>query len=123
LRAVSRLGDRRLIVVGLVGGTMSGLAGVGGGIVIVPMLVLWLGWQQRKAQSASLTAIVPIAIVGAVTYAVGNAVDWRLAIALLIGAVAGAQFGTRLLAHLPERTLRISFGVLLLVASVAAAFK
>jgi uncharacterized membrane protein YfcA len=102
---------------------MSGLAGVGGGIVIVPMLVLWLNWSQRAAQSASLTAIVPIGLVGAITYARDGAVDWRLGLALTIGAVAGARFGTGLLARLPERTLRIAFGVLLLVAAGATALK
>ncbi len=120
---MSAFRDPRLMVVGLIGGLLSGLAGVGGGIVIVPILVLWLGWNQKVAQSASLTAIVPIAVVGVATYAAHDAIDWRLSAALALGAVVGARTGAGLLTRLPERTLKGAFGILLLVAAVATALK
>jgi uncharacterized protein len=120
---VSVARDWRLVVVGLIGGTLSGLTGVGGGVILVPLLVLWLHWGQKAAQSASLTAIIPIALVGAITYASDGAVDWHLGIALAAGAVVGARVGAGLLARLPERTLKGAFGVLLLVAAAASVLK
>ena len=93
--------DARFIVtcigVGLLAGLMSGLFGVGGGTVIVPLLVLILGFDQRLAAGTSLAAIVPTATVGVISYAVHDSVAWIPALILAVGAVGGAQLGTWLL--------------------------
>src|SRR3546814_4941448 len=78
----------------LLAGLLSGLFGVGGGTVIVPLLVLLLGFDQRRAAGTSLAAIVPTATVGVISYAVSGSVAWIPAIILAATAVLGAQIGT-----------------------------
>lgn len=95
--------------VGLAAGLLSGLFGVGGGTVIVPLLVLILGFDQRLAAGTSLAAIVPTASVGVVSYAVSGSVAWVPALILAAGAVVGAQIGSWLLARLPQNALRWGF--------------
>lgn len=95
--------------VGLAAGLLSGLFGVGGGTVIVPMLVLLLGFDQRLAAGTSLAAIVPTATVGVISYAVHGSVAWIPAVILAVGAVIGAQIGTWLLARVPQNALRWGF--------------
>lgn len=95
--------------VGLAAGLLSGLFGVGGGTVIVPMLVLILGFDQKRAAGTSLAAIVPTATIGVVSYAVHGSVAWIPALILAVGAVVGAQLGTWLLARLPQNAIRWGF--------------
>ncbi len=97
------------IAVGLLAGLLSGLFGVGGGTVIVPLLVLILGFDQRLAAGTSLAAIVPIATVGVISYALHGEVAWFAALILAGAAVVGAQVGTWLLARLPQKVLRWGF--------------
>ncbi|UJP10314.1 sulfite exporter TauE/SafE family protein [Microbacterium sp. KUDC0406] len=97
------------IGIGLGAGLLSGLFGVGGGTVIVPMLVLLLHFDQRRAAGTSLAAIVPTAAVGVVSYAVSGSVAWIPALILALGAVVGAQIGTRLLPRISQRALLWGF--------------
>ena len=116
-RADRRL-DARLVAIGVAGGVLSGLLGVGGGIVMVPLLVIWAGYAQREAHAMSLGAIIPISVVGVVTYGAAGEVRPAEAIALSIGAIAGARIGAGLLARLGERSLKLAFGVFLLAIAV-----
>ena len=88
---------------------MSGLFGVGGGTVIVPLLVLILKFDQRLAAGTSLAAIVPTATVGVISYAVHGSVDWIAALILAAGAIVGAQIGSYLLPRVPITALRWGF--------------
>ncbi len=97
------------IGIGLLAGLLSGLFGVGGGTVIVPLLVLVLGFDQRLAAGTSLAAIVPTATVGVISYAVHDSVAWIPALLLAAGAVVGAQVGTWLLPRLSQTLLRWIF--------------
>lgn len=110
------------IGVGLLAGLMSGLFGVGGGTVIVPLLVLALGFDQRFAAGTSLAAIVPTASVGVITYAVDGHVAWIPALILAAGAVGGAQIGTWLLPKLSQTALRWSFVAFLVAVIVSLYF-
>ena len=105
--------DARLVLscigIGLAAGLLSGLFGVGGGTVIVPMLVLLLRFDQRRAAGTSLAAIVPTAAVGVISYAMHGSVTWIPALILAAFAVAGAQIGTWLLARLPQNAVRWGF--------------
>ncbi|WP_447950210.1 sulfite exporter TauE/SafE family protein [Microbacterium aurum] len=120
--AAPRRRDARFVLscigVGLAAGLLSGLFGVGGGTVIVPMLVLLLRFDQRLAAGTSLAAIVPTAAVGVVSYAVHGSVAWIPALILAAGAVVGAQIGTWLLARLPQNALRWGFVAFLAVVIV-----
>jgi uncharacterized membrane protein YfcA len=110
--------DRQLVVIGVLGGVLSGLLGVGGGIVMVPLLVLWARYGQRDAHAASLGAIIPISIAGIVTYGVAGEVKIGPAIALAAGSIFGAQIGAGMLARIDERLLKGVFGAFLLAVAV-----
>ena len=110
------------IGIGLLAGLLSGLFGVGGGTVIVPLLVLILRFDQRLAAGTSLAAIVPTATVGVISYAVHGSVAWIPALILALGAVVGAQIGTWLLPKLSQTVLRWSFVGFLVVVIVSLFF-
>ena len=107
-----------IVVVGLLAGFLAGLFGVGGGILIVPGLVLAAGMDQRLAHGTSLAAVLPISIASLVTYATHDNVDWTVALWLSLGAVGGAVIGTKLLHVLPHRTLGLLFAGILLLSAV-----
>jgi uncharacterized membrane protein YfcA len=109
------------IVLGVAAGFVSGLLGVGGGILFVPALTFALGLDQHEAEATSLLAIMPVALVGAVRqHGYGNV---RPRVALLIGvlAVAGTVAGVALANALPERVLEISFAALMLFVAARLA--
>ena len=103
-----------LAVFGAITGLLSGLFGIGGGVLLVPMLVMFLGYQQRLAAGTSVAAILPAAVVGGIGYAVQGNVDWVAAVLLAIGIVIGAQIGSYLLSKVPTGFLRWLFMVFLL---------
>ncbi|GAA2246834.1 sulfite exporter TauE/SafE family protein [Herbiconiux moechotypicola] len=108
----------RLAVVGLLGGVLSGLFGVGGGIVMVPLLVLLTGMDQKRASTTSLLAILPASIAGSVTYFVGGQVDLLAGALVAVGGIVGAWAGARLLRRIPVGWLRWTFIVLLVAVAV-----
>jgi uncharacterized protein len=110
--------DPKLLAIGLGGGLLSGLLGVGGGIVMVPLLVLWAAYSQRDAHALSLGAIIPISIAGIATYGAAGKVHWWTALGLAAGAVFGARLGARWLAGIDERRLKIVFGLFLVGVAV-----
>lgn len=108
------------VAIGLAGGMIAGLLGVGGGVLFVPGLVIFLGLNQHQAEATSLLAIVPVAIVG--TYMQDRYGNVRRHDALLLGmlSVAGAAGGVALANALSGTVLRDAFAVLLVI--VAAQF-
>lgn len=108
-----------LIGIGLFAGFLSGLFGVGGGIVIVPALVLLAGYNQRLAAGTSLAAIVPTATVGVISYGVSGEVSWLTALVLAAAAVVGAQIGTTLAPRISQRALQWGFVAFLIVVIVS----
>ena len=107
------------VAIGVLSGFVAGLFGVGGGILIVPALVLVLGMDQRLAHGTSLAAIVPIAVGGVVGYVWSSSVDWAAVVILVGGAALGAVAGTRALHRLPQRVLRVVFSLYLLATAVS----
>jgi uncharacterized membrane protein YfcA len=102
----------------LVAGVMSGLLGVGGGIVMVPLLTSAAAFTQHRAHATSLAAIVPIAAVGAATFAFAGEIDYAAAALLAAGSLVGAPLGARLMARSGEGLLKVMFGVLMLAVAV-----
>lgn len=116
------LASRRIVVaaiIGLLAGFLAGMFGVGGGILIVPALVLVLGVKQRLAHGTSLAAIIPIAVVGVVGYAAAGSVDWVAAVILAAGSALGAVVGTQGLQRLPQRALRLAFSAFLIANAIS----
>lgn len=108
----------RLVVIGLVAGLFSALFGVGGGVVLVPLLILGAVYSTRPAMATSLAAVALIAVVGSVTYALHGEIKPGAAAIVGLPAVAGAVAGTALQQRLATRTL--SFGFAALLAAIGA---
>lgn len=111
------------IGIGLVAGFLSGLFGVGGGVLIVPALVLLLQFDQKVASGTSLLAVVPIAIVGMLAYLTAGQVDWAIGIPLAIGMITGGILGSWLLHRLPTMVISWIFIAVLLVVAVRLFFE
>jgi uncharacterized membrane protein YfcA len=111
----------QLGAIGLAGGLFSGLLGVGGGVVMVPLLVLWGRYGQRDAHAISLGAIIPISAAGVITFGAAGEIQVWEALALAVGSIAGAQVGTTLLTRIDERRLKFAFGAFLLIVAVLMA--
>jgi uncharacterized protein len=115
----------RLLRLGLVAslaGAFSGLFGVGGGAVIVPLLILWLGYGEREATGTSLTAIVVIAALAALVHALYGNVDVGKALLVGLPAIGGVVAGTALQQRVPPRAISVVFVVLLLVSAAFLVF-
>jgi uncharacterized membrane protein YfcA len=121
--AVAVLLDRQLVAIGIVGGVLSGLLGVGGGVIMVPLLVLWAGYRQRDAHAASLGAIIPISIAGIATFGAAGAVRVPEAAALAAGSIVGARVGAGMLSRIDERLLKLVFGLFLVAVAVVMAVR
>lgn len=107
-----------LIGAGIGVGVMSGLLGVGGGVVLVPILVLLLHFQQKNGQATSLAAIVLTALSGAVSYGLAGEVLLLPAAIVAVGGLVGAIIGGGLLRRLSENQVRYAFAVLMLIVAV-----
>jgi uncharacterized membrane protein YfcA len=118
---VMKSGEKAFVLMGIgsAGGLLAGVFGVGGGIVMVPLLVIVCGFSQHRAHAMSLTGIVPIAAVGAIEFALQGQVDAGIAGLLAAGSLVGAQLGARILDRTPEARLRIAFGILVLGVAVS----
>lgn len=107
-----------LIAIGIIGGLLSGAFGVGGGILMVPLLISLAGMDQRIAAATSLVAIVPASMAGFATYAANGEVDLIAGAIVAIGAIAGAVLGSQLLRRLSLSWLRWLFIALLVLVAV-----
>ena len=105
--------------IGLAAGILSGLFGVGGGIIMVPAMALLVRMSQRSAAATSLAAIVPIATVGAVIFGGAASVDLPAAGLLVIGSLTGVQLGSRLMARISEDRLRVAFAIFIVAVAIA----
>ncbi len=105
--------EPQLVVIGLAGGVLSGLLGVGGGIIMVPLLVLWARSSQRDAHAISLGAIIPISIAGVLTYGAAGKIRPAEAAALAVGSILGARLGAGALSRIQDRPLKLVFGLFL----------
>lgn len=107
----------RDVGVGVGAGIVSGIFGIGGGIVVVPYLVLVRGWEQKRAQATSLVMVAMAATTGLVPYAVAGDVAWGAAAAVLVGGLVGAVIGSAIVARLQAWILQIAFAAILVAAA------
>ncbi|BDZ64022.1 sulfite exporter TauE/SafE family protein [Agromyces mangrovi Wang et al. 2018] len=107
-----------LATVGVIGGVLSGAFGVGGGIIMVPLLIFLTGMDQRRASATSLAAIVPTAVAGAATYFANGQVDVLAALFVAVGGVVGSYLGAMLLRRISLTWLRWMFIAVMLIAAV-----
>ncbi len=111
--------DLWVLLLGLVAGVLSGIFGIGGGIVIVPTLVLAFGLTQKTATGTSLAALLlPVGLLAVLTYYRAGEVNVRVAGYLAAGMVVGTFIGARFTQSLPDVLIKRLFGVLLLYIAV-----
>ena len=108
--------------IGLAGGILSGIFGIAGGVVVVPMLVLIVHLAQRRAQATSLVMIAIAATAGAATYALGNSVAIVPALIIVAGGLAGTWVGTTWIHRVTDQRLQSAFAVLLILAAIRLAW-
>ena len=112
-----------IIVVGLAAGMLSGLVGVGGGIIIVPSLVYFIGFSQKTAQGTSLALILlPVGILAVLQYYKQGHVDFKIVGLLAIGFLAGSFFGSKIALSLPQDTVKKIFAILMIIVAVKMLF-
>jgi uncharacterized membrane protein YfcA len=112
----------RLAGIGTAGGAFSGLFGIGGGTVIVPLLVLWLGYEQKEATGTSLAAIVVIGTMAAVVQGLYGNVDVGLGLAIGLPGVAGVVAGTALQQRISDKAVAGAFVVMLVISAAVLIF-
>jgi len=111
------------VFLGLVIGVLSGMVGVGGGIILIPALVYFYGFSQHMAQGTSTAMLLPpIGILAAYTYYKHGYVDVRATALLCAGFVIGGLFGAKIAVHLSHDVLKRGFGVLLMLISLRMIF-
>jgi uncharacterized membrane protein YfcA len=111
------------IVLGIIAGVLSGLVGIGGGIIVVPALVILFGFSQHAAQGTTVALMVPpIGILAAWAYHSHGYVDLKAAAIICIGFVLGSYFGAKLAITLPRFYLEKMFGLALLLISLKMLF-
>jgi uncharacterized protein len=108
----------QLAAIATAAGLFSGVFGVGGGTIIVPLLIIWLGYGEREATGTSLTAIIVIAAFAAVLQSGYGNVDPGNAAIVGVPAIGGAVAGTALQQRLPERAISLVFAALLVGVAV-----
>lgn len=118
-RDARRAGPGAFLVIGAIAGAISGLLGIGGGLVMVPAMAGFLGMPLRLALGTSLAAIVGMVIPGAIVHTVLGNIDWPVAALAAVGAVPGARLGAAVALGAAERTLRALVGGFMLVAAIA----
>lgn len=112
----------RLAVIGTAAGVVSGLFGVGGGAVIVPLLILWMGFEERPAAGTSLAASALIAVLAAGGHSLYGNVDLAAGLLLGVPAAAGVVAGTALQQRLPAKGISLAFAALLTASALALIF-
>lgn len=112
-----------LLLIGLIAGYFSGLVGIGGGVIIVPALVLIFGFNQHTAQGTTLALLVPpIGILAVLSYYKNGYVDLKSAIIICIGFIIGGYLGGKMAIGISENVLRKAFSIMLIVLGIKMFF-
>ena len=112
-----------LLIIGLAAGFMGGLVGIGGGVIIVPALVMLLGMSQHEAQGTSLMMILfPVGILGVLNYYKQGYVDFKYAGLLAIGFFVGSYLGSKFSLSLPQLTVKRIFAIVMMLLALKILF-
>ena len=113
-----------LLAIGLLAGILSGSVGVGGGVIMVPLAIYFLGYSQHQAQGMSLAVLaVPVTLLAAYTYHKNeHTLDWRYALIIAAAFVVGGFFGSKIAININEQLMKKIFGVILIIVAVKMIF-
>lgn len=112
-----------LLGVGLAAGFFSGLVGIGGGVIVVPLLVFFFGYSQHLAQGTTLFMfLMPVGILGVINYHRAGHVDWKVACIMAITFVVGSYFGSKVAIKMDQTTIKKIFGVIIILLGAKMVF-
>lgn len=112
-----------LLILGILAGYLSGLVGIGGGIIIVPALVLLFGFSQYMAQGTTLALLLPpIGLFAVINYYKKGYVDIKIALILIFGFLLGSYFGSLTAVNIPQETLKKIFAIILVLIGIKMFF-
>ena len=112
-----------LIIIGVAAGMLSGMVGVGGGIIIVPALVYFLAFSQHKAQGTSLgILLLPVGILAVMQYYKQGHVDVKVVLIVSLAFIVGSFFGSKLALSLPEATVKKVFAIMMILIAIKMLF-
>jgi uncharacterized membrane protein YfcA len=112
-----------ILLIGLAAGFLSGSMGVGGGIIIVPALVFLMGFSLHQAQGTSLALMtIPVMIIAASNFYKQGYIDIKVALVLAITFMIGGYFGSKFSIMMPEKIMRKSFGIFMLLVALKMIF-
>lgn len=112
-----------LVIIGLLGGILSGFMGVGGGVVMIPLMILLLGFNQHEAQGTSLAVLaIPVTFMAAYTYYNEGHVNWKFALVIALAFVIGGFIGSKFAVTINQGVLKKIFAVILLIAALKLFF-
>jgi hypothetical protein len=112
-----------LIILGIITGFLAGMLGIGGGLIVIPALVMIMGMSQQAAQGTSLAMMLPpIGIIAAYNYYKAGHVDIKIALILAVMFIIGSYFGSKIAVKLSQELLKKIFGVFLLLVAIKMLF-
>lgn len=112
-----------LLVLGLAAGILSGMIGIGGGIIVVPALVYFIGYSQHQAQGTTLFMfMLPIGILGVVNYYQAGQIEFKTAFIMASTFFIGSFFGSKIAISIDQATLKKVFGIILFLVSLKMVF-
>ena len=112
-----------LIVIGILAGLLSGVVGVGGGLIMIPLLIILLGLSQHQAQGTSLAVMLPpIGILAAINYHKAGFVEWEYAMIIAVTFIIGGYFGSKYAVTLRPEIVKRVFGIVMLIGALKMIF-
>ncbi len=112
-----------LMLIGLAAGMLSGVAGVGGGVIVIPALVFFVGMSQFEAQGTSLGMMIPpIGILAAYNYYRDGFINWKYALILALFFVVGGWIGSKIILQIPQNLVKKGFAVFLILVALKMLF-
>ena len=112
-----------LIVIGIIAGLLSGVVGVGGGLIMIPLLIILLGLSQHEAQGTSLAVMLPpIGILAAINYHKEGFVKWEYAMIIAVTFIIGVYFGSKYAVSLRPEIVKRVFGIVMLIGALKMIF-
>jgi len=112
-----------LATIGLAAGMLSGVAGVGGGVIVIPALIFFIGMSQFEAQGTSLAMMIPpIGALAAFNYYKDGYINWKYALILAIFFFVGGWLGSKIVLHIPQNTVKKGFAIFLIFVAVKMLF-
>ena len=113
----------KLLSLGLITGLINGVFGSGGGMIIVPSLILFLGLKDYKAHATAISIILPLSIISTIIYLLNNTIPLKLSFFVMIGGLAGSYIGAKILNKIPTKILSKIFGSVIIYTAIRMIWK